>query len=140
MKLISMTDFVIEQDEKWCKDEFSTMDFIVRIRDYANFQKKKLCLGLFIPCDENDMQLPKPQIMSLNNAEYQIAKQKVLFKDFQVIYGDNCINFVSEKSNLIYQSDEGVFLNYDFEEVETIEEITYMELELTQTAKIILGL
>ena len=44
MKLISMTDFVLEQDEKYLKGFMSLTEFNSLARNYANFLKQPLTL------------------------------------------------------------------------------------------------
>jgi hypothetical protein len=66
MKLISMTDLVIER----CNENISFMtpmekvkravDAFNEIINYANFLKQPLTLGMFIPCDEKGNVLEEP--------------------------------------------------------------------------------
>ena len=56
MKLISMQDFVLEQNnEAYSKDQF-----VERVEAYANFLKEPLKLEMFIPCDDNGKVLEQP--------------------------------------------------------------------------------
>ena len=100
MKLISMTDFVLEQNEKINENfkknilmtQGETLDelnnFIDIITNYANFLKKPLKLGYFIPCDKNDVPLEEPKELNFKNDDdledycfkYSISKQRVLFE------------------------------------------------------------
>jgi hypothetical protein len=90
--LISMTDFVLEQANKTTYTE----DFYQPVVNYAEFLKKPLKLGYFIPCDENDVPLEEYKrtesetiadnlkhcrIISKEERKYQKAKQRVLFED-----------------------------------------------------------
>ena len=54
MKLISMTDFVLELEtnEHWAQD-------YTKCVKYANFLKQPLTLGMFVPCDEDGNFLPE---------------------------------------------------------------------------------
>ena len=53
-KLISMTDFVLEQRLKHSES------FKSKVYAYANFIKKPLTLGMFVPCDEDGNVLEEP--------------------------------------------------------------------------------
>lgn len=90
-KLISMTDFVLEQNKfnlyKNSEEE---------IRNYANFLKQPLEKGMFVPCDEDGNVLEEPKSWNDylaypdsfdGNIEwyelyaYEQAKEKVIFKE-----------------------------------------------------------
>ena len=86
MKLIPMTDFVLE------KNEFDLFKKNAQqIRKYAKFLKQPLKLGMFIPCDINGYILE--DITGQEMIPYYVdkvhrfltAQQRVLFKDFKVI-------------------------------------------------------
>ena len=123
MELISMTDFVLEQNEKLRKDIHDNYNKLLipqccdRIFNYANFLKKPLKLGYFIPCDEEGDILEEPtnyekrllNMMTEYNDEvytYYQAKQRVLFEGFEydkendwVTYNEFARFFVSELQN-----------------------------------------
>lgn len=97
MKLISMTDFVLEQELPTYlqKDEFEEAYY--KLHNYANFLKKPLTLEMFVPCDEDGNVLEEPNRISnmnwdakkledwsLNCHEYQQAKERVLFDGFKL--------------------------------------------------------
>ena len=93
MKLISMKDFVLEQDNK--ASLVGTYDKIVR---YAKLLKQPLTLGMFIPCDEkgNVLENPKRKVLELSDGtcgyvtninafdKYLQAKERVLFEGFEL--------------------------------------------------------
>jgi hypothetical protein len=88
-KLISMVDFVLEQ----YKVKQSPYNFWKKTEKYANFLKQPLKLGMFLPCDENDVPLVEPEIRknstdALNFTprmiRYQQAKDRVLFDGFEL--------------------------------------------------------
>jgi hypothetical protein len=105
MKLISMTDLVIER----CNEKISFMtpmekvkravDAFNEIINYANFLKQPLTLGMFIPCDEKGNVLEEPmcmlkykkQVFKRSESEleeckqYLQAKERVLFEGFKLI-------------------------------------------------------
>ena len=95
MKLISMTDFVLDRYETTSNPTF----FKETVHDYANFLKQPLTLGMFVPCfsdgsffsepemrqvmvcfDTQDLQYDKQEV-----ADYKIALLKVMFSDFTII-------------------------------------------------------
>ena len=88
MKLISMVNFVLQQDITDIKQR----DSIVK---YANFLKQPLNLGMFVPCDDEgnffeeptDYEQRLPNMMTEYNDEiyrYKQAKEKVLFEGFHI--------------------------------------------------------
>lgn len=93
MKLISMTDFVLDQYEKLKSPTL----FEETVFNYANFLKQPLKLEMFIPCDENSNVLEIPidiyyrpdfdcqkfpqECYQHDLKDYDEAKAKVLFKD-----------------------------------------------------------
>ena len=128
MELKSMTDFVLEQNEKLRKDIHDNYNKLLipqccdRIFNYANFLKKPLKLGYFIACDENDVPLEVPKHYDLWNkhgsftqygesivpecSKFNEAKQRVLFEGFEydkendwVTYNEFARFFVSELQN-----------------------------------------
>jgi hypothetical protein len=95
MKLISMTDFVMEQS----KTKQSTSEFKESIVNYSNFLKQPLTLGMFLPCDLDgkilNLQKESDHFMYYNGKEflpnekekymkfYNEAKNRVLFEGFK---------------------------------------------------------
>jgi hypothetical protein len=106
MKLISMTDFVLELWE----DNLMSQIGLLAI-NYANFLKQPLKLEMFVPCDEDGNVLQKPEEhfpTGNNNLEKQIfikqkkykqAKEKVLFEGFEVIGVDENHTELELKNN-----------------------------------------
>jgi hypothetical protein len=85
-KLISMTDFVLEQNKK-LKNAPDAYDQYCKIVNYANFLKQPLKLEMFVPCDEDGNFLEEP-IDSIGGVElytkkYQQAKDEVLFEYYE---------------------------------------------------------
>ena len=118
--LKSMTDFVLEQNEKINKNfkknilmtQGETLDelnnFVDVVTNYANFLKKPLKLGYFIACSEMDNPIifyggiPSKKKLEL----FEEAKQRVLFEGFEydkendwVTYNEFARFFVSELQN-----------------------------------------
>jgi len=100
-KLISMVDFVLEQFKELLSWKISEQIYILRVTEYANFLKQPLKLGMFVPCDENDVPLVEPENYdlwckygdftqygkSLTDIcrPYQQAKDHVLFEGFELV-------------------------------------------------------
>ena len=98
MKLISMTNFVLEEDKKrHIDEEYTSFDFMDSVTKYASFLKQPLELGMFIPVDEDGNVLKEPKKEYYSNEElakdyfrqdwieYVRAKEKVLFEGFKYI-------------------------------------------------------
>ena len=97
MKLISMTDFVINKRKELLRHSEYKNDlenYANIVYNYANFLKQPLNLGMFVPCDEdgNILKEPKrwedylqyPDSFDGNKEwdelyDYQQAKEKVFF-------------------------------------------------------------
>lgn len=114
-KLISMTDFVFEIGNL---DKTTHGENLSSIYNYAIFLKQPLTLGMFIPCDENNIPLKEPvmyyseenikrlkgieiEIANFANnrvKEYQQAKEKCLFENFKFVESNN----IGIDSNLDY--------------------------------------
>ena len=128
MKLISMTDFVLEQVKNAKYEEFHQVNetFVNKVINYAKFLKQPLKLWMFVPCDENSNVLEHPknyhknividELKRIDNynylvKEYQQAKERCLLEGF------------SEKDAKFV-----LFAN------ETIEDLCEFNLQLTKTA------
>lgn len=139
MKLISMTDFVLEQTELLYEKNQSKL--IHNIVYYAQFLKQPLKLEMFVPCDDEGNVLKRPNetdIEWFNNQiygdfsqrytaifNYQQAKEKVLFEGFSYNSEDATIERV-EKDGGIWSIDIDNLVKY------TIEDMIQCELKLTQ--------
>lgn len=143
MKLISMTDFVLEQIP------ISTMTDVAQMklcRRYADFLKQPLKLGMFIPCDEHDVPLKKPNQIYKKGAfttghnytkegfKYQQAKERVLFEGFEIKK--------YTKGNMLTKDGNSVCAVSDLRHFEIENILTHFEIEptLTQSAIKIIGL
>lgn len=135
MKLISMTDFVLEQKEKLKNYEqgfnIEKYDFIINVCNYAKFLKQPLEQFMFVPCDENGNVLERPNAGMFgydhiyNN--YNKAQERVLFEGFKV-KGD------------FWLSNGELYIDEEFCENKTIEDLIDFDVTLTQTAIKQLGL
>lgn len=103
MKLISMTEFVLEQKRPIPSADLHEADYyqqeyevLEKVCNYANFLNQPLTLGMFVPCDEDGNVFEEPNINDFKSEPfcttgncqayrdeieiYQQAKDKVLFK------------------------------------------------------------
>jgi hypothetical protein len=136
MKLISMTDFVL--DKQRFKEDSDTAIF--KATSYAIFLKQPLKLEMFVPCDDEGNALEEPKGTNLESSffemqidynlenKYQQAKEKVLFEEFQYC----------EKSNTV-RNQVFIFSKQMIKEF-TIEDLVKYDLTLTQSAIKKLGL
>jgi hypothetical protein len=90
MKLISMSDFVVEQELMLRNNsDYTNTEAIIKIFNYANFIKQYITLGMFFPCDLNGNLLDYPD-HNYNSMQYMDefdvyneAKSRVLFEGFK---------------------------------------------------------
>jgi len=141
MKLLSMTDFVLEQKETptlgmeqydWCMSE---MGLLNNIRNYAKFISQPITLSMFVPVDEIGSILYQPcEIINTDECrhcacrEYLKAKDKVLFEGFSICNRLESVKCV-ENGDLHFSYDKAIESN------ETVETLVKYRLELTDTAK-----
>jgi len=131
MKLISMTDFVLEQEQPTYLEKEEFEDVFYKIHNYAKFLKQPLELRMFVPCDENGNVLEKPNAGMFgydhvyNN--YNKAQERVLFEGFKV-KGD------------FWLSNGELYIDEEFCENKTIEDLIDFDVTLTLTALKQLGL
>lgn len=141
-RLIGMTDYVLEQD----KTSNSMGESFFKCRNYANFLKQLLTIGMFIPTDENCNVLEEPNLdfdgtNQLYYEQYQQAKSKVIFEGFEWNTAEFCdepmIELVDKKGNyLLYDCDDKNFQNAGDEFILTIEDLIPYNLTLTDNVKI----
>lgn len=93
MKLISMTDFVLEQLNEENSRTRPIRSVLNALEGYANFLKQPLKLEMFVPCDEEGEILNYNEILeSVKEGTetwgiWETAKEKVLFEGFESIGG-----------------------------------------------------
>lgn len=138
-KLISMTDFVLEQ----IKRKVSVISHMICIEEYANLLKQPLTLGMFVPCSlENGMPLNDNGLVDsegyvldeIEFKEYQEAKERVLFEGFELRD-----RYLWNKDKLFMISDN---YNESFSNTKSIEWLlsTMHEFNLTESAKKQIGI
>ncbi len=144
-KLISMTDYSLEI----CKEDFNNGEYPKfnlkdKIWKYATFLKQPPKLGMFVPCDENDVPL---NLCDCNSEcgycseleQYQEAKDRVSFEGFEIIgqsegfceielkNGDFWMTFLEGEINVTNQ------FNQEYS-VHVIEDLIQEDLTLTASA------
>ena len=149
MKLTSMTDYILEHPATFDYEFLCSKHF-----DYAEFLKRPLELGMFVPCDENGKPYPSLEYCkgSLNDTmysaiqwknfieiDYPKAQEKVLFKNVELIYADRTSASQEPMSESFSLRIDGKQISYwkskpkywiGFED-KTIEDLTTLNLELT---------
>ncbi|MCT3817804.1 hypothetical protein HZQ56_17850 [Elizabethkingia anophelis] len=162
-KLMPMTDFVINLNEKrMSSNPYNERDydnyFICEVVEYAKFLKQSLALWMFVPCDENNVPLKEPEsynmYLDLHIAPanswtkicklYREVKSRVLFKGFKLLSDYNGMYRLRNAQNVDITFDSygcyaEPFDSIPGKRINTIEEITYLDLPLTETAKQIYG-
>lgn len=143
MKLIPMTSFVLNFKGNTAISH-KAFEFARKVKNYAEFLRQHLTLGMFVPCDEDGNVLfskpnyyscfldgsyvNKPQLINYENCvRYKKAEEKVLFKGFYVEF--NAV-----------KSPQGGYLDVGGLQNKTIETIIGAELQLTDSAIKLIGL
>lgn len=170
MKLISMTDFVLEQD----KIETECYNFDSKVVKYAKFLNQELKIEMFVPFDEdgNVLKEPKKEFYKIDSGgyylyntedkaigyynkpqfdkdllKYEQAKEKVLFDGFEIgkFTGskDNHFDYIGNKKLelILFIKDVGIS-NWliDYNKLKAIEDLIKHKLTLTENAIKQLGL
>jgi len=148
MKLISMTEKVLELEKEFNNGIYTFAEFTNIICNYANFLNQPLKLEYFVPCDDklNVLKEPKDYKVWINGGggfmnvdevlpcqKYQQAKEKVLFDGFGY-RKDRANHLIELHLNSIflftYNSSTECFLIFG----STIEDLVKYNLTLTQNA------
>jgi hypothetical protein len=146
MKLISMTDFVLNETKS--TTTLTLSESFQKCVTYANFLKQPLKLEMFVPCDENGNFLEEPEDFKYfiqddefgaynGKEELQCiaclkAKAKVLFEGFWL---DETYKMNNKQLPYLTNGEISVFLHSDFAiRNEFIEEISGANIELTPNA------
>jgi hypothetical protein len=137
---IPLSEFVKRQDEvkglplhhTWAKEFEKRFKMII---NYTNFITQTIILGQFIPCDKEGNVLEKPKEHLTNRSlyykefdQYQEAKERVLFKGFEVDRSLNGFLAIYTQYPVKYIYSFGKF------RFKTIEDLTHLNLELTDNA------
>lgn len=144
MKLINMTDYVLEQSKRYFDGHIVLSQYEELTRSYANFIKQPLALWMFVPCDENGKVFTKPftdlhVISDTTKGEiyaYNKAQNRCLFEGFitREIFNPSesfeVVNGLGKNQICIYKARPDYFVwNY-----KTVEDLCKLELTLTETA------
>ncbi|MFV0205317.1 hypothetical protein [Empedobacter falsenii] len=142
MKLISMTDFVLEQTELLYEKNQSKL--IHRVVNYAQFLKQPSKLGMFVPCDDagNIVQsisfTPCGCPVWDGGQKYQQAKERVLFEGFEIVEKREVYNSINgiliDLDAQTWQIEGSIGIGGGYLIDETIEDLVTLDLTLTETA------
>ena len=117
MKLISMTEYVIEQEHKIYEEDMQFLnDRLCNIIKYAQFLQQPLTLGMFVPCvDGVPIEEPESEYccsgldcgcqglpVCFEYYEYQQAKEKVLFEGFEEWNSAQIMTMVNNSETIEY--------------------------------------
>ena len=133
MKLISCTEFVIEQSDYYNSacwvDDFSVLnETFNRIENYAKFLQQPLTLSMLVPCNDKGDVLEEPDRSTHTNEEceeFKKAKENVIFEGFEY-----------NKNGYVYHKDNCYNCRFDEESIEngTIEDLVKYNLTITPNA------
>lgn len=149
MKLISMTEFIIQQQSNLGIGGNTYQCFTEKVTAYANFLKQPLTLWMFIPFDEDGNVFNGRPLSSASGQEwdrwekeqsiFKQEKERVLFGGFHVIgVGEDYYHIQLKNANLWIVFYNGkICLEYSFNEetiIYTIEDLIEYNLTLTDSA------
>ncbi|WP_278380598.1 hypothetical protein [Chryseobacterium arthrosphaerae] len=154
-KLIPMTTFVIEY---YSNEGYADLQILSLMKNYANFLKQSLSLGMFVPVDENGTVLKEPKNYiswkSLEHndgtsattagfeeyAEYQKAEKHCMFEGFKVDYnGYSKVRIVASYDPSIELSfNKNDLLPAGFDDVESL--TVFDDIYLTSNALQLIGI
>jgi len=142
MKLINMTDFVLEQEEGFNIGKIGWKEYTNNTINYAKLLKQPLELWMFVPCDKEGDVLEHPNYFKTCNSD---------FNNFN--YADYCLEYQQAKEvcifyGCVYDDEMEVVRSQDGENIFyitqkqlwDIESAIQYNLELTKTAQKQLGL
>lgn len=147
MKLISMTEFVLQHKENV---EFHLNDTVLetgklmqRFFKYADFLRQPLTLGMFVPVDEEGDVLKNPHARDEDagtekeelQIEFNNALEKVLFEGFEL----KGTSITDGNNDVYFMGNDGKFRKHCLMS-DTVEYMVYWKLELTPSALKQIGL
>ena len=132
-KLISMTDYVLERSLKDISEYTITEAFkdgakvMNEIFNYAKFLKQPLKLEMFIACDDEGNVLEEPEQFQewLNSDHYFNASESICHQ---------CRMFQQAKEKVLFEGFDLQTANFWLYAQETIEDLIYYDLQLTENA------
>jgi len=155
-KLISMTDFVLEQ----MKNTETLKNNFVKTAAYAKFLKQPLELWMFIPCDQygNVLNEPDSNKFTMDNVEsfaifreqlsyYKQAKERCLFEGFEFTESQKFSTVNKIKNSVHWYTKDRLYLTtkkedgyHSYFQLFTVEDLIQCEIRLTKTAQKQIGL
>ena len=141
MKLISCTDFVLEQEKKGMQNTDRPLRF-ERILKYAKFLKQPLTLSMFVPTDDDGNVLKEAyEVFERDCTEcdeyifrHQQAKERVIFEGFKVINKSFCQFITNGKCRPFYKEDNDSLKQWKNESELIIEDLVKFNLTITTNA------
>src|SRR3989304_5284437 len=106
MKLISMTDFVLEQYEQCISSTGRTYN-------YAMFLKQPLELWMFIPCDEDGNVLVNDNITEYDREMYFEEEQKYQQEKERCLFEGNFTTMKIKDYYIIYLDESAIYLSWN---------------------------
>lgn len=140
--LISTTEFVKLVYKQYWFNNITNEKALEIVANYANFISQKPELWMFVPCDEDGEVIPELKYTGYKEGDIywlrhkeilEKAQSKILFKDL----------FLQDNNFYKWVDDTNIYLPItvqDILEANSIEELIFDELELTETALKQIGL
>ena len=133
--LVSMIDFVLEQDQEFDKGNVGFKELTNNVCNYAKFLKKKLELCMFVPCDKDGYVLEKPNFIDRKEyLEYYQAKERCLFDVECVDISSGSFNGFQFKGESLKMVEYNINTKRFFYGCNIIEDLIDYELVLTETS------
>lgn len=141
MKLISMTNYVLDKNKKYLKGDLSlACDCLDTITYYANFLKKPIELWMFVPCYLRDgvwMPYKKDTLLSTLDLfnEFQQAQERVIFDEFRSIR-ERDVELINRDGWICFENNQIVFEDEFGHETRlyVVENLLEMDFKLTNSA------
>lgn len=158
MKLISMTEFVLQFDKPvgYFENEsdflYSQVDYMGKVLNYAKFLQQPLILGMFVPCDEkgNALEEPTQEKYGWHSATSPEEESGWMYEEGEAKYYEALEQWNKAKEKVLFEgyfkefnairSPEGGYLHVEGLKGKTIETIIGSNLELTPSALKSIGL
>lgn len=138
MVLQSMIAFIKEQTERLrFRDD---CEFAYTVRKYAKFLEQILELRMFVPCKLVDgvwVIFEEPKVTGSNWFRWKEAKERCLFKGFEICIGNKA---VSDKNGCIILIHGNGNYSTSGKQIITIEDLVKYNFQLTETAEKQIGL
>lgn len=137
MRLISMTGFVLKETAGSVQHEndFNTAH-LESIFAYATFLKQPLTLGMFVPCDKNNLPIDDSCAECLDNPNlicdyHKEAKERVLFEGFEILHNGLYITLINKDELSIDYWKSTKHFERGNAQLKTIEDLIPYNLELS---------